>query len=152
MAEKALCRRRNGSPVQHVYEEFRRTAENIGVETCAEWCPGGTGFYANAVELGQELFRSGRLPTALLSCNDVTAFAAVNTARSAGLRIPDELSVIGMDNIDMAEYFNPALTTFVFPYKEYITQVLDVLFAGAKPGCRRLQMPLKIRDSVAVFK
>ena len=130
-------------------EKFVQTAKELGVETSAAWSPRGTGFYDKAIELGSNLFRSDHLPTALLCTNDITAFAAINAARAAGLRIPEDISIIGMDNIDIAGYFDPPLTTFAFPYHEYVAQTLECLFAGALPGCRKIRMPLVVRKTAA---
>ena len=48
-----------------------------------------------------------------------------------------------------AGYFDPPLTTFAFPYHEYVAQTLECLFAGALPGCRKIRMPLVVRKTAA---
>jgi LacI family transcriptional regulator len=50
-------------------------------------------------------------PTAIFAANDQSAIGALQAARQAGLRVPDDLSVIGFDNIPEAAYINPHLTT-----------------------------------------
>jgi LacI family transcriptional regulator len=64
-----------------------------------------------ATESTAELLRHHPQVTALFCCNDTTAIAAIQAARAAGLHLPEELSIIGFDNIDMAEHMLPALTT-----------------------------------------
>ncbi|RME70556.1 MAG: LacI family transcriptional regulator [Chloroflexi bacterium] len=49
--------------------------------------------------------------TAVFSCNDETAIAAMQVARQAGRQVPEELSVIGFDNIALAQHVSPPLTT-----------------------------------------
>ena len=51
------------------------------------------------------------LPTAFLCYNDLTAIGAMGAARQAGLRVPDDLSIMGYDDIAQASYVVPALTT-----------------------------------------
>jgi len=51
------------------------------------------------------------LPTALYAMNDVMAFGAMTAIREAGLRIPQDIAVVGFDDIRLAEYSVPALTT-----------------------------------------
>lgn len=74
------------------------------------------------VEAGDFSTRTGRLctqrllslperPTAILAANDQSAFGAMEAAREAGLRIPEDLSLIGFDNIPEAAYVHPGLTT-----------------------------------------
>ncbi len=50
-------------------------------------------------------------PTAILCSNDVTAIGVLRAAFIEGLRVPDDLSVIGLDDIDFAEFTLPPLTT-----------------------------------------
>ena len=59
----------------------------------------------------QQIFALGRRPTAIFAQNDHMAVGVLRAARDAGLHLPDELSVIGVDDIPMAAYFEPPLTT-----------------------------------------
>ncbi|MBZ0306385.1 MAG: substrate-binding domain-containing protein, partial [Anaerolineae bacterium] len=49
--------------------------------------------------------------TAIFACNDNVAIGVVNALQSMGLHVPDQVSVIGFDNIDLAQELKPALTT-----------------------------------------
>jgi LacI family transcriptional regulator, galactose operon repressor len=64
-----------------------------------------------AAESTAELLRRYPHVTALFCGNDITAVAAMQAARAAGRRLPEDLSIIGFDNIDLAEHMVPALTT-----------------------------------------
>ncbi len=57
-------------------------------------------------------------PTAVLASNDVTAIGALRAIRRAGLRVPQDLSVVGFDDIQLARYTDPPLTTVRFPRDE----------------------------------
>ena len=48
---------------------------------------------------------------ALIAANDVTAFGAIDTLKARGLRVPRDVRVVGFDDIFLARYFNPSLTT-----------------------------------------
>ena len=63
---------------------------------------------------GKELIQRER-PTAIFAANDQMAFGAVRAARELGLRVPDDLSVVGFDNIPFSSYFDPPLTTVEIP-------------------------------------
>ena len=51
------------------------------------------------------------LPTAVFACNDMTAIGAMEAIKTAGLKIPQDISVIGFDNIQQSKYCSPKLTT-----------------------------------------
>jgi LacI family transcriptional regulator len=53
-------------------------------------------------------------PTALIMINDLLAIGALRAIHEAGLRVPDDISLVGFDDIDMAAYLNPPLTTVKF--------------------------------------
>jgi DNA-binding LacI/PurR family transcriptional regulator len=59
----------------------------------------------------QQLAQQGPLPTAIFAQNDQMAAGVLRAARDLGLVLPDQLSVIGVDDIPMAAYFSPPLTT-----------------------------------------
>lgn len=57
------------------------------------------------------LLRMKRLPTAVVASNDWTAIGALHAIVGAGLRVPDDISIVGFDDIPLVSYTNPALTT-----------------------------------------
>jgi DNA-binding LacI/PurR family transcriptional regulator len=57
-------------------------------------------------------------PTGIVCCNDVMAIRAMRTLNEAGFRVPEDISVTGFDNIDLAAYVTPPLTTFDQPKYE----------------------------------
>ncbi|MER3469524.1 MAG: DNA-binding transcriptional regulator CytR, partial [Thermoflexus sp.] len=61
---------------------------------------------------------SSRRPTAVFCYNDMTAIGALKAARAAGLRVPEDLSVVGFDDILFAAYTEPPLTTVAQPKYE----------------------------------
>jgi DNA-binding LacI/PurR family transcriptional regulator len=64
-------------------------------------------------ELAGELLEksAGNLPTAIIALNDRIAIGIINRLREDGIRVPEEVSVVGYDNIAVAEHFFPTLTT-----------------------------------------
>ena len=51
------------------------------------------------------------LPTALFCCNDVMALGAISALTEKGLRVPDDMSIIGYDDIHASRFYAPPLTT-----------------------------------------
>lgn len=73
-----------------------------------------------SIESGRQAMKrfmeQAKLPTAIFAANDSMALGAMLEAMSSGIAIPDDLSIVGFDNIDQAEQFNPALTTVGIDY------------------------------------
>lgn len=74
---------------------------------------------ADTLEGGRQATRSllstGFGPTALICVNDVTAVGALRELRDRGLRVPEDISVTGFDNVKLSEFCYPALTTLHIP-------------------------------------
>jgi LacI family transcriptional regulator len=71
-------------------------------------------------------------------------------AAAAGLRIPEELSVVSFDNSDLARWLHPALASVDLPYFDIGRRTVELLFdEGAAPRVHRLRMGLLPRGSVA---
>lgn len=71
-----------------------------------------------AYPFAKELLSRNRAFTALFAFNDNSAIAAIRALDDAGLRVPEDVSVIGFDDIQLASYSNPALTTIRQPLRE----------------------------------
>ncbi|MGH9626858.1 MAG: LacI family DNA-binding transcriptional regulator, partial [Bryobacteraceae bacterium] len=63
----------------------------------------------------RELLRSGHQPTAIMCVNDFMAVGVIRELREQGIRVPDDVSVTGFDNIKLAEFCYPPLTTIHIP-------------------------------------
>jgi LacI family transcriptional regulator len=74
---------------------------------------------ADTLEGGRQatrsLLASGFAPTAIVCVNDVTAVGALRELRERGLRVPEDVSVTGFDNVQLSEFCYPALTTVHIP-------------------------------------
>lgn len=66
----------------------------------------------------EPLFTRKARPTALVTASDYLAIAAMEAAHTAGLRVPEDLSIIGFDNVSVARRTRPGLTTIHVPVQE----------------------------------
>ena len=92
------------------------------------------------------------LPTAIVTANDLTAIGALRTAHESGLRIPEDLSITGCDDIAMSDIVFPPLTTLAISRKEYAYLLFEALRAGSEdlgqPGKQyKLATKLVVRRS-----
>lgn len=67
--------------------------------------------YENGKNLALKIIAEKELPTALFCINDMTAFGAIHEFIKEGYRVPEDISIMGFDNIDIAEMITPSLTT-----------------------------------------
>jgi LacI family transcriptional regulator len=91
-------------------------------------------------------------PTAIFASNDVMAMGVMDAVRNKGLRVPDDVSVIGFDDIPQASLIRPALTTIRQPLEKMgrvATQMLLELLSQPQKQNGRIELPteLIVRDS-----
>jgi len=93
------------------------------------------------------------LPTAVLCSNDLTAFGALRAIRRAGLRVPDDISVVGFDDIHLAGFTEPPLTTIRLSRSELARQAFDALLRHIDRGRageeHAIETHLIVRESTA---
>lgn len=77
-------------------------------------------------------------PTAVLCYNDLIAVGALRACRDAGIEVPRQISIVGFDDVDLAAYVDPALTTFAQPKyelgREAGRMMLAMLMDGVMPA------------------
>jgi LacI family transcriptional regulator len=95
-----------------------------------EWFPpaGGLDELAGEEFAAHLLAQPGKLrPTAVVAANDLTAIGIIAAVRRAGLRVPDDLSVVGSDDIGTSRYLDPPLTSVQLPLAELGRRAVDLL-------------------------
>jgi len=109
---------------------------------------------ATGRDLAFTLLRLEEPPTAIFACNDGTAVGAFHAAAKLGLRIPQDLSVVGFDDLPKAKWTVPPLTTIHQPLKEMgaaAAQLIVALAAGETLPRQRVELAteLVVRESTA---
>lgn len=90
--------------------------------------------FDNGVRLTQELLRHKREFTALLTFDDLTALGAIRALAKAGIRVPDQCSVIGFDDVPLAAISAPALTTVRQPLETMGSTAVNIVMEAIKAG------------------
>jgi LacI family xylobiose transport system transcriptional regulator len=103
---------------------------------------------------GRALLRLPEPPTAIFAGSDLQALGVYEAARELGVRIPDQLSVVGYDDLPVARWVGPPLTTVHQPLAEMAEMAARVVIGmsrGAAPVTRRLDLAtsLVVRQSTA---
>ncbi|MCG5026973.1 LacI family transcriptional regulator [Anoxybacillus flavithermus] len=107
---------------------------------------------ADGKRAAMELLQSTPRPTAIFACFDSLAVGIYQAAKDLGLRIPDDLSVVGFDNTILSSIIDPPLTTVAQPIEEMGKQAVDLLIAqieGINHTKQRIILPphLVVRES-----
>lgn len=100
-----------------------------------------------AYERTRELLALPDRPTAIFASNDISAFGVMDAVRDAGLRIPDDISVIGFDDIPNARNTNPSLTTVRQPMEDMGRLAAHMLFefiADSRRDVERIELPTEL--------
>ena len=100
----------------------------------------------------RELLQSADRPTAIVCVSDHTAMVVIRTAAQMGVRVPDELSVTGFDDVAVAALYNPPLTTVAQNFETMGARAVQCLLRGHEEitGCEDLlPTQLIIRNSTA---
>lgn len=110
-------------------------------------------FEAGAVAV-RKLLSLAEPPTAIFCHCDIMAIGAIQEVKRLGLRVPQDLSIVGFDDIQFAQYCDPPLTTIAQPRYEIGRQamlmILEVLRGkDVRAGSRLLETRLVVRNSVA---
>ncbi len=128
-------------------EEYGLTIDGRAIRLleCASTEEGG-------IESFQTLWKLRRRPTAIIAMSDIIAIGVIKAATTAGLHVPQDLSVVGFDDITLASLIHPALTTVAQPSREKgevaTCQLVKLIEANAEPLHQMLPTRLVERNSV----
>ena len=100
------------------FEAFENTLKSNGIKLDMDLVRKTALTTERGYEAMADIIKSGKRPDAVFCGNDVTAIGAVRAAEELGIKIPDEMSVVSIDDIDMSKYIKPSLTTIHVPKKE----------------------------------
>ena len=112
----------------------------------------GTFFQPDGYAGGRALLNLENPPTAIFASNDVMAMGVMDATHSCGLRVPEDVSILGFDDIPQAEMVRPALTTVRQPLEQMgrlATQMLIDKLKNPEKEIGRIELPtqLIVRDS-----
>ncbi|MEX5262059.1 LacI family DNA-binding transcriptional regulator [Kocuria sp. CPCC 205263] len=134
-------------PARERLAGYRSALEDAGVPHDPGLVTGGGFSYEAGFAGAQELLELEDPPTALFAASDEAALGAFEAARQAGLRVPEDLSVVGFDDTLLARWASPKLTTVRQPLHamgEMAVERAITLLAG---GSRRVH-PLQLQTSL----
>ncbi len=84
--------------------------------------------YSGGAIAAQRLLQQRPLPTAIYVANDTMAFGAINTIQQQGLRVPEDIALVGYDNSEFSRILHPTLTTVSLPAYEMGLRAAELLW------------------------
>ena len=137
------------------FEGFCDAMAAAGLPVTADWCQGDSFEFSAGLSFGDTLLSRAERPTAIFACNDEIAAGVLAIAHEKGIKVPDEISVVGFDDAPLARNVWPSLTTCRQKMELTGYMAIDVLIdppADAE-ACKRPQHhELVIRKSTACPK
>lgn len=97
------------------YQGYKKALEQAGIEVNDELVRIGNYRYESGVEVMRYFLGLADKPTAIFAATDEMAIGAIHAVQDQGLKVPDDMSVISVDNIRMASMVRPQLTTVAQP-------------------------------------
>ncbi|ENK3110522.1 transcriptional regulator [Vibrio alginolyticus] len=138
------------------YEGYKRAMNEAGLEFNVNWiiesdfeCEGG-------YQAFKKMAQRGALPSSIFVSNDMMAMGVINAANELGIKVPDDLSIIGYDDIHIAKFMSPSLTTIHQPKYRLGQAAVETLVRGLDDKSNdaqvvQLEPTLVVRNSVTNF-
>ena len=135
------------------FRSYLETMADLGLEVRPEWVLNCEWDDRKCAALVEKTYREHGLPTAFYAASDLMAMAALRALWQLGIRVPDQVAVIGMSNIEMSRYANPPLTTIDVPTVEMgitAARIIAQRVRGDATLPKRVLLPSRLieRDSV----
>ena len=133
---------------------FKRALREFGVTIAPEYIQEGRFDRLSGYEKSLLLLQFSPRPTAIFAANDLVALGVLAAMRELGLRCPEDVSLTGFDDLELASFTNPALTTVAQPAYQMGARAAALLFErlrGEALPAQHIVMKtaLKARDSTA---
>jgi DNA-binding LacI/PurR family transcriptional regulator len=137
----------------HIY---RRALEHAGITPDPLWVTYGAFDPETGYEAMKTMLQVSPLPTAVYAMNDVMAFGAITAIQEQGLRVPEDIAIVGFDDIRLAGYSTPPLTTIYEPDVDHgrtAAEVLVELIQGKTPLEKHIKLAtrLVVRQSCGAY-
>lgn len=136
---------------------FVESMEEVGIPSGEVLVVEGDHTLEGGLQAFQQLSKQEEMPTAIVCSNDMTAIGVLRAAYKAGMRVPDDLSLIGFDDIHLAQFTFPPLTTVLMSRLEIARAAFEALRTHAERPAgqpevktdRTISTQLVVRQSTA---
>jgi DNA-binding LacI/PurR family transcriptional regulator len=133
-------------------EGCKQGLADCGLDLQEEYVGFGDFSEQSGYEAARKMLSVTHRPTAIFACNDMMAIGCIECARDMGISVPDELAVVGADDVALGSYYRPKLTTLRQPMFEIGCLATELLLgrlsgAGEWPVEKVVPTELVVRES-----
>jgi LacI family transcriptional regulator len=128
---------------------YKDVLNEHGIEVDEDLIIAGNFDVISGVQSADLLLEKEERPTAIFACNDLMAIGVVQSAAAHKIRVPQDLSVVGFDDITLARYIVPPLTTVKQPMREIGEQALKCIMEIIKnpnKTCRTITLNVRLEE------
>jgi DNA-binding LacI/PurR family transcriptional regulator len=115
-------------------DAFLSATSELGITVPPEHLVEGTHTMEGGIKAAEQLLSIARLPTAIMCSNDMTAIGVLHGLHRQAHPVPLDISVVGFDDIHLAQFMLPPLTTIQMSCKQLATAAVQALRAGIEPN------------------
>ena len=119
------------TPAEHCANTFRGFTDCLkerGISVQSKWVAKPPFSQASTEEAVDRMLEQSEHPTALLCSCDAVAIDVINRAKARGIRIPEDISVIGIDDLLVSRYLDPSLSTMTFDKELLGAKAMELLY------------------------
>ncbi len=154
---------RDHKALKNRYLGYQDGLKNSGLKFMQRLVKEGDNSFGSGAACAREFLQEKNPPTAIFACNDDMATGVIRVAHQLGIHIPNELSVVGFDDIPLAQQIYPSLTTIRQPVRSMAERALEILMDQLRSKSAtdksqtsaeelKLVAELKIRESTGPAK
>jgi LacI family xylobiose transport system transcriptional regulator len=135
---------------------YRSAMTAAGLEIRPDWIRFGDFHTSGGLQHGRELLSQPDRPTAIFAGSDLQALGVMEAVRGLGLRVPDDLSLVGYDDIPLAKWVSPRLTTIRQPLRRMAEEATRLVLQMAEAPLENvprmdLATSLVVRESTSAL-
>ncbi|WP_280771762.1 LacI family DNA-binding transcriptional regulator [Salipaludibacillus daqingensis] len=135
---------------------FKQAMSMHNIDVHEKYVKPGNWFEENGYQSTKELLQSDHPPSAILACNNLICIGAIKAIRDLDLKIGEDISLVGFDDHDLAQFNRPSVTVIDRPTYEMGTNAADMLIDQVEANTSKplnpkkvnLSVNLKVRESV----
>lgn len=132
-------------------DAFRSSMASHKVPINRSWVKEGDHRVEGGRDAMYRILASNDRPTAVIASNDLTAIGAIGAIHESGLLVPDNISVIGFDDIQLSAFTQPPLTTLRLPRDVVATMAFHALFQSYEK-VKKVQMPDSVIHPILIVR
>ncbi|WP_158782375.1 LacI family DNA-binding transcriptional regulator [Pantoea sp. BAV 3049] len=138
----------DSSTADERYQAYLHALQRYQLAPAPDYVVQGDYHVRGGYQAAKRFFAMSPRPSAILAANDMSAIGVMNAAHEAGLKIPDDFSLIGLDDIEMASFSPINLTTIALQRREMgaaaTTMLMKMIRQKSKPSPKKKIFPMKL--------